>query len=322
MIFDLHCDLLSYIASHPHRFAYNDECHVSIQQLIAGNVKLQTMAVFTTTGASSVKKGAQQIKAYQSLASKYPGYFQPFWHRKKTDVHTLLAIENASSFSLEDEPLEKAVQRIEEIANSVEKPLYVSLTWNTENRFGGGSSTKVGLKEDGKELLQCMQSYVHAIDLSHTSDKLAHDILTYIEQKKLRYKILASHSNLRRIRNVERNLPDEIADEIVKRDGVIGLNLVRRFIGDKSCDVLKHVDYALKRGYENHLALGADFFFEKNIPQVFRTPGDLHFFEELGNASCYPKLKTLLMTSFTKQITENIAFANLEKFILGLDSRS
>ena len=315
MIFDLHCDLLSYIASHPYRSAYDNECRASIPQLLDGNVKLQTMAVFTTTGASSLKKGLQQVKAYKSLSTKYEGYFLPFCQNGKPKIQTLLAIENASSFCLEDEPLENGIKRLESIAKEVEKPLYVSLTWNTENRFGGGSSTKVGLKEDGIKLMRRMQGLVYAIDLSHTSDKLAHDILTFIDKEKLNYKILASHSNFRAIQNVERNLPDEIADEIARRGGVIGLNLVRRFIGSTSQDLLKHVEYALKRGYESHLVLGADFFFEKSIPRAFVTHHDPYFFGEFDNASCYPKLEALLCTCFSKQIVEKIASGNLRKFL-------
>ena len=70
-----------------------------------------------------------------------------------------------------------------------------------------------------------------AIDLSHTSDFLAHDILNYIDKMGLNVRTIASHSNFRKIAEVVRNLTDEIAKEILKRGGVIGFNLFKSFVG-------------------------------------------------------------------------------------------
>jgi len=315
MIYDLHSDLLSYLASHPLRLAYDAEARCSIPQLLAGGVKLQTFAIFTTTNPRSVKNGSAQAKAYKSLSKRYAGYFEPYLQGTKAPIATLLAIENASSFCSEEEPLEQGIARLKNIVNEVDKPLYISLTWNTENRFGGGSATKIGLKEDGKRLLEKMQGQSFAIDLSHTSDKLAHDILTFIDRKKLSYKVMASHSNLRKVQNVPRNLPDEIADEIVKRGGIIGLNFIRNFLGDSMHSFLKHVEYALKRGYGENLALGADFFYERNIPKIFYKPGEKHYFEGFDTAASYPKLVALLTRAFTQQQAEKIAHGNLQKLL-------
>ena len=94
MIFDLHCDLLSYLASHPYRMAYDPECRASIPQLIEGKVQLQTMAVFTMTGPSSLRKGLAQFRAYKNLSERYTGYFEPFSKTTNASIQTCLAIEN------------------------------------------------------------------------------------------------------------------------------------------------------------------------------------------------------------------------------------
>lgn len=316
MVYDLHCDLLSYLASHPYRLAYNDESRSSISQLIAGDVQLQTLAVFTTTNPRSVKSAMAQLNVYKDLSERYVGYFYPYFQAKNGQIATLFAFENASGFCTEDEPLGQGIKRLKSIVGEIGKPLYVSLTWNLENRFGGGSSTtKIGLKEDGKRLLEEMQGFCHAIDLSHTSDWLANDIFTFIDKKKLSYRVIASHSNLRKIQDVPRNLPDEIADEIVRRGGIIGFNFIRSFLGSSMQSFLKHVEYALKRGYGKNLALGADFFYEGIMPRAFYKPAKEYFFDGFDTSGSYPKLLTLLRNAFSKEQAENIAQGNLKRFL-------
>ena len=62
--------------------------------------------------------------------------------------------------------------------------------------------------------------------LSHTSDALAHDIFNHIDKHKLAVPVIASHSNFRSVSDHVRNLPDEIANEIVNRNGLIGMNFL------------------------------------------------------------------------------------------------
>ena len=313
MVYDLHCDLLAYLAAHPYHFAYNDECRVSIPQLLAGGVSLQTLAIFTATDRQSVTKGMAQARTYQRLSTRYPDYFASYQSVQSAPIKTVFAIENGSSFCSEGESLQKGVDRFQKISEEIATPLYVSLTWHTENRFGGGNHTEIGLKEDGKELLRLLEGKLYAIDFSHTSDALAEDILNFLDQEKLSYKLLASHSNLRGQHECERNLPDEIADEIVRRGGVIGLSVVSRFIGKQIEEIIGHVAYGLKRGYENHLALGADFFFENSVPMNFR--GGPSFFTGYDNASCYPQLRQLLQGHFDKKVLDKLFSGNCKQFL-------
>jgi len=99
-----------------------------------------------------------------------------------------------------------------------------------------------------------------AIDLSHTSDVLAQDILNFIDKRKLSLTPIASHSNFRVIAQVARNLPDEMAQEIIRRGGVIGLNFMRAFLGSQGIGNLnRQVEHASKLGVISHLCFGSDF---------------------------------------------------------------
>ena len=189
--------------------------------------------------------------------------------------------------------------------------LYVSLTWNGENRFGGGNHTHVGLKRDGELFLEHIDGKKIAIDLSHASDQLAGDILNYIDKKGLQVTPIASHSNLRAVCDDARNLPDEFALEIIRREGVIGFNLVRKFVGEKPPEgLLAHLHHLALLGGERHHCLGADFFFEGSVaPSVhFVLP---FFYPHFDDSSCYPRL----LEPLEGEVRERIAHANFEAFV-------
>jgi microsomal dipeptidase-like Zn-dependent dipeptidase len=306
MIIDLHADILSYLAKHPYNSAYDDACRTSISQLVEGGVTLQVMPTFTKTrpGQSNLH-GLKQAKIYKELAERYEGDFGP-----QARIKTRLAIENASCLFAEDEPFEKGLRRLKNIAKTIERPLYMCLTWNGENRFGGGNLTKVGLKEDGKRLLSELAGNCMAIDFSHTSDKLAFDILKHLQKEKLPLAALASHSNFRAVHAHQRNLPDEIADCIVNFGGIIGLNFIRPFLGSTKESFFDHVEYGLKKGYQNALALGSDFFASSLLPGKAE-----YFFKGLDNASCFVYIQKELGARFGKKIARAICYDNAFRFL-------
>jgi microsomal dipeptidase-like Zn-dependent dipeptidase len=192
------------------------------------------------------------------------------------------------------------------------------MTWNEENRFGGGAHTHVGLKPDGKPLLDFLHQRKIAIDLSHASDPLADQILNYISKKNLDIPVIASHSNFRAVTEAPRNLPDTIAKEILHRKGIIGLNFVKSFVGsDASKDFVRHLEHGLKLGAKDQLCLGADFFYVGDIPPSQRKKPEDYFFSSIGDAGCYQtviefwKKSSLVSDSLIDQITHK----NLQQFL-------
>ena len=308
MITNLHNDLLSYLIAHPQHSPFDAESRTSFSQLRAGRVSSETFAISTITEKRSAKKGWRQAKLYKNLLKTYPEYLG-----LNGIINPRLAIENASSLLADVEPLTKGIERLHYISREIDKPLYISLTWNMENRFGGGAHTKVGLKEDGKRLLEAMEGECHAVDLSHTSDALAFDILNFLAKKKLSLKVIASHSNFRTICDAHRNLPDEIAQEIVRQKGLIGLNAVRLFVGTTLSSILRHIEHAKKAGWGDFLGIGADFFSNKSVPLAYRKKEEL-FFPELKNAADSPFLIKLIEKEFGKNCAQKIASGNASQF--------
>jgi membrane dipeptidase len=305
---DLHCDLLAYLQYGGGRTAYDPVLPCAIPYLLKGGVKLQTMAIYTETHEFSVEQGMHQYQLYKLLPSFYPETFTEH-------ISLKLAIENASGICSERCQLAEGLQRLQQMVAEGHKPLYISLTWNSENRFGGGAHTTIGLKDDGRKLLDWMSQHQIAIDLSHTSDALAYDILDHSDRHHLNLTPIASHSNLRTLCDMPRNLPDDLAKEIFNRGGVIGINFVRYFVGkDPDIDFIAHIKQLLRWGGENQICLGADFFYGGDgPPELRKTPEEL-FFPGYDTSACYPRLQqALLNQGVSEAVIQKILYINLFK---------
>lgn len=323
-VIDLHCDLLSYLQVSKERTPFDAISRSSYQQMREGGVRLQVLAIFTITEPGSTRVAREQIECYLQLLNRYKNEYAFFtgpecFEKPSDKIFIIPAFENASGFCEEDEPLERALARLNHLYETMGRILYISLTWNDENRFGGGNNTTVGLKEDGKQLLRWMDQKRIAVDLSHTSDALAHDILNFIDQNNLKVPVLASHSNFRSITNVARNLPDELAREIIRRRGVIGFNLFRPFVGaHDQRDILKHAEHGLGLQGEKALCFGADFFCDTDFPGIqIKYNADKMYFDEYGNSSGYPHILKMFEEhlSLPRPLLHNLASGNILSFM-------
>ena len=255
--------------------------------MLAGDVQWQTMAIYTPIGEESVKLGLDQAKIFRQLIDQDP------WTKLddrattgvKGKVSMIASIENASGICTEEEPLDNCWSHFEELQKQTGPLFYISLTHHYENRFGGGNYAEVGLKEDGKVLLNYLDQKKVAVDLAHSSDALAYGIINHIDKHGLDIPVIASHSNFRSVCDHVRNLPDELAKEIVNRKGLIGMNFLRAYVHDQDPEMLlDHINYGWELGAMDQMAFGADFFCVKNFPDTTRFP---LFFPELDNATHY-----------------------------------
>lgn len=319
-IVDLHSDLLSYLRHEKGRSPDDPASRSSHPDLVSGRVIIQTLAIFTQTGPRSIDHAHLQLMHFCQLinSSRFASFDAHLTLTPSSCVHLVAAYENASGFALEQEPLEDVFSRLENNLKLLGRILYISLTWDGENRFGGGIGSPAGLKEDGKRLLEWMNGRRIAIDLSHASDTLAHEIIAHIDQHKLSIPLLASHSNFRSITPLPRNLPEDIAREIIRRKGLIGLNFFAPFIHESDPYVLcRHVEYGLKLGGEAALSFGADFFCDSDIDLQKKYGSSPFFFDMFANSSSYPRVLEMLQQELSlKEATlHNIAHRNALSFL-------
>jgi len=320
-VIDLHCDLLTYLATVPGAdLAKSQDIGCAIPFLRSGNVKLQVLAIYSGGGEVSSGLTDSQCDWFRRLTTDYKhtfyrvaeaGMAQEVLRSPGTGI--AVAVENASALCDDREPLDSAIRRLDRITKDIGRVLYISLTHHGENRFGGGNSASAGLKDDGKVLLDYIDGKGMAIDLSHTSDALAHDIINHIDGNGLNIPIIASHSNFRSVYDHKRNLPDELARVIIGRKGLIGMNFLRAFLHpDDPSSLVKHILYGIEIGAQEALCFGADFFHTDSHPDRSRVP---FFFKEHEHAGKYQQILRSLEHMLTPNQVEGLAFGNAMSFL-------
>jgi len=320
-VIDLHCDLLSYLTRPDTSIYDTDEIGCAVPYLKEGNVKLQLMAIFAPVENNSHEFGLKQSEIFRNLNEEENELYRFEKHHlanfgTNENIGMMASIESASAFCDENMPLKKGFENLEKIIENVGNILYISFTHHAENRFGGGNFSAAGLKNDGKAVLDYLHNRNIALDFSHTSDALAYDILTYISRENIKVPIIASHSNYREVFVHNRNLPDELAKEIIHQNGLIGLNFVRAFVNPEKVDALpEHVSHGMQLGGENTICYGADYFYTRDHPDKSRIP---FYFPAHENAACYPDINAAFEKQFGANQTEKISSQNVLNFIKGL----
>lgn len=321
-VFDLHCDLLSYLAFAKNGSPMNeDDIGAAIPHLQRGHVKLQVLAIFTPANPDKNGHGLHQAGIYKDLLANYSDYVEAAIAAEKDldlsisdRIKVIPAIENASGFCTDDEDLKTGFATLEKIIADTGPLLYIGFTHWSENRFGGGNDCHTGLKDDGRALLEYLDGRQIAVDFSHASDELAFEILDYIDTHHLTIPVIASHSNFRIIQLHERNLPDELASEIIRRNGLIGMNFIQPFVHHKRPEALfEHIQHGLQLGGGHAVCFGADYFYEAMAPP---TAGfETFFFDAHCNASKFPAILEELKRHVSAEAVQNVSHRNVTNFI-------
>lgn len=135
----------------------------------------------------------------------------------------------------------------------------LTLTWMGENELGCGGEAGGALTELGRSVVRALPRYGIVPDISHLSDEGVADVFRLTDGP-----VVATHSNARRITGHHRNLTEKQTREIVRRGGLIGINLCSPFLTDEksqaSCeDVYRHLNAFLSWGAEDAVCFGTDF---------------------------------------------------------------
>lgn len=258
-LLDLHCDTISECWKNQWDLL-TDKTGVSLNSLPAFGRWLQTFALFIPDEF----RGQEAIRYFDSLMD----YSDRLLLQHRNGLFPILSKEDLAALPAGKCGYLKAVEGGAALAGQLMQVQRVfdrgvrmiTLTWNGQNELGSGvlAQPDEGLTPFGREAVAEMERLGIVADASHLSPRSFWDLCETAERP-----FICSHSNSKTVCGHPRNLEDSQFREIVRRGGLVGINLYVNFLSEDPSgggvqDVLKHIDHFLSLGGEHTLAIGTD----------------------------------------------------------------
>jgi membrane dipeptidase len=109
---------------------------------------------------------------------------------------------------------------------------YMTLTHFKANDWADSSTDPAvhnGLTPFGRDIVREMNRLGMMVDISHVSDKTFYDVL-----ETTRAPVIASHSSMRALCNVPRNMSDDMIRALARNGGVVFINFAMPFLDEKT----------------------------------------------------------------------------------------
>lgn len=302
--FDMHCDLPTKIYSSNENLLHNS-AHWDIKkcpcrdfvQFFACYIDKNIVSnpfEFTNNVLDNFVSKIDENKDYISLVKNYSDITK---NKKQNKISAFLSIEGG-------EALEGDINNLTIFHQKGVRMM--SFTWNYENELGYGvmdGKENEPLKKLGISALKKMEELNIIPDVSHLNMGGFYSVAEHSYAP-----IVASHSNSRKICNHVRNLTDEQIEIIIKKRGLIGVNLHSPFLSANENttikDVLNHIDHFLSLGAEDSIAFGCDFDGTDKLPNKINDISSLeniveemqknHFSNEIIAKICYKNAQNLI----------------------------
>ncbi|MBI2214742.1 MAG: membrane dipeptidase [Acidobacteria bacterium] len=162
-------------------------------------------------------------------------------------------------------------QTVDDVARSFALGQRVSqLTYNEANKLGSGCYVRRdrGLTRFGGEIVEAMNDAGMAIDVSHCGERTSLDAIA-----SSRKPVLVTHGNCRALNPGQpRCKSDEVLRKMAAKGGVLGISVVRAFVGRTPTldGLLDHFAHAAKIAGIEHVGLGSDLDVEGIDPRSGR----------------------------------------------------
>ena len=299
-LFDLHCDT-AYEMHRQNQSLETNNLAISLESARKFKRYVQVMAIWTDSKLSDEEGwiAAHQILSHltcdDAIKKKRALLCESSETLDPALPSLLLGLEDARILANRAE----RVDALWEMGVRILTPL-----WKGETCIGGSHNTEIGLTDFGHLAMRRAAERGMILDISHASEQSAQDIFAIAEE--MNRPVVATHSNAYEVCPVSRNLRRWQVDTILKRDGVIGLNLYTDFlcIGRKAhvADILPHIEFFLEQGAEDHLCLGCDM-------DGATMPPEIQGLSQLDRLA-----ELLLQRNYSEDFVHKLFFANAYRF--------
>lgn len=192
--------------------------------------------------------------------------------------------------------------------------------WNHKNQYGSGNRTDLGLTEEGRALIKKAIKLGIIIDLSHANKKTFDDIIDiYLKEKNESSIIMASHSNVRKICDRERNLTDEQLIKLRDIGGYIGLFTNGNFLlknnehlpyKERQLSFLNHLNYLIK-----DIKFDTDKIFISTDDMNFNPDQSYHHLEAFPIDEIKREVFDLISNNYSDDLAQKIVNKNASELI-------
>ena len=303
-LFDLHCDTATRLLSEKQGL-YDNNFHISLKNAEYLENYAQVMAIWTNHKLSDEQGYERFFEVLENLKNEI-----------SNNSSTVALVSSLSEFSscIENKitPLILAVEDARILACDISRleilrthgVRLLTLNWYGETCIGGGHDTQFGLSPFGVSVVKRCFDLGIIPDISHCSFDGAKMTLE-LAQEYVK-PIVASHSDAYTINNHSRNLKDEYFMDIIKLEGLVGINLCPMHLSSNNKadlnDIIKHIEHYLSLGGESTISMGCDLD-GTDLPCGFE-----------GIQDIYKIANELQRINYSDELIEKIMYKNAFEF--------
>ncbi len=219
--------------------------HLDTERMKEGGLDAQFFSIWVEPqlygggGESAIRRADEQIAAVRALAEKHPETWEVATTaadvRRIAGQGKLAALMGLEGGYAIDERLEM-VERYYRMGVR-----YMSPAWSVSTSWAGSSGDEAGktrgLNDFGREVVREMNRLGMMVDVSHVSDQTFWDIVNTSTRP-----VIATHSGVRAIAHVARNLDDDMLKALAKTNGVACVLFYPEFLEPGWSEKKKRVD--------------------------------------------------------------------------------
>ncbi|MCS7244812.1 MAG: membrane dipeptidase [candidate division WOR-3 bacterium] len=288
-VFDLHQDLLYYIIDNPNNVSIlNEYKNLNIDKFV--------FAIFPFRGFYKI------LDVEEPLIYTLRGIEIAYEIEKEFNLKIIKGIEE-----FDEGNIILAVEGLYFVRSTYEVRIMnrlgikvLGLVWNKDNLIcpHWNSKNDYGLTDLGYDVVKTAISLNMTIDLSHASDRTFFNVIENFKQN-----IFVSHTGIREISNIKRNVSEDMIYEISKINGIVGIAFADIFLSKATLtDIAKYVSKLIEK-YPNTLCIGSDFYgiSQEHKIENLSKPNDLK--------NLYLELKKYLPDEYVNNFFYNNAYS-------------